>query len=150
MVCLTVYLLFTNCDLIMINLTDEPLSSVHAHFDHTEGLLSAAILTHVDHYYIEPSHRHFSPSHSFHMISYRGSDIKYNLTGWAILLLHVHVVTDCDALHFVLPLRFCVRFLGCNMRINVTKNGQQVQKTFTLSLCVTTLNLSNMQCCQFI
>ncbi|XP_064382693.1 ADAM 17-like protease isoform X2 [Halichondria panicea] len=62
-------------------LADDPHSTVHAHYDRTEGLLSAAILTSMDHYYIEPSHRHFSQSHDFHMISYRGSDIKYNLTG---------------------------------------------------------------------
>lgn len=60
--------------------TGEPQSIVVAHLDHERGLLTAAISTQHDHYYIEPSHRHISKSHDFHMISYRASDLKYNLT----------------------------------------------------------------------
>ena len=59
---------------------DEPRSSITAHLDHDSGLLTASISTEHDHYYIEPSHHHLNASHGFHMISYRASDLKYNLT----------------------------------------------------------------------
>ncbi len=77
---------------VIYTILDDPLSMVHAHFDHTEGLLSASIVTHTDHYYIEPSHRHFSGEHEFHMISYRGSDIKYNLTGLVISHTYKYII----------------------------------------------------------
>lgn len=60
--------------------TGEPNSLVVAHLDHRTGELTASISTQHDHYYIEPSRHHISVSHDFHMISYRASDMKYNLT----------------------------------------------------------------------
>lgn len=56
-----------------------------AHLDGT-GILTASISTSDDHYFIEPSHRHFKQSHDFHMISYRGSDLKFNTTRWIVLV----------------------------------------------------------------
>ena len=58
----------------------DPKSSVTAHLNHDTGILTASIHTVEDHYYIEPSHRHFRQAHDFHMISYRVSDLKFNLT----------------------------------------------------------------------
>ncbi len=58
---------------------DEEYSQVSAHLDGKTGILTAAILTKDEHYFIEPSFRHFDESHDFHMISYRRSDLKYKL-----------------------------------------------------------------------
>ena len=51
-------------------------SRITAHLNQEEGVLTASIYTHEEHYFIEPSHRHFKQAHDFHMISYRKSDIK--------------------------------------------------------------------------
>ena len=58
-----------------------------AHYDPSEGVLTASIHTDTDHYFIEPSHRHFHQSHDFHMITYRASDLKYNITGLVSVLV---------------------------------------------------------------
>ena len=57
----------------------EVTSQVTAHLNHSKGILSASIRTDTEHYFIEPSSRHFNQSHDFHMISYRGSDIKQDV-----------------------------------------------------------------------
>ena len=59
----------------------EPWSRVSAHYDPSVGELTASIRTETEHYFIEPSHRHFNQSHDFHMITYRASDLKHNITG---------------------------------------------------------------------
>ena len=55
-------------------------SRVTAHFDPEEGVLAASIVAKGEHYFIEPSRRHIKQSHDFHMISYRASDLKHNIT----------------------------------------------------------------------
>lgn len=54
---------------------------VFAHLHPTTGVLTAAIHTEDDVYYVEPSFRHFHESHDFHMITYKHSHLKFNLTG---------------------------------------------------------------------
>lgn len=57
---------------------------VSAHLHPTTGILTAAIHTPDDVYYVEPSFRHFHRSHDFHMITYKQSHVKFNLTGYDI------------------------------------------------------------------
>ena len=74
--------------------TDDWDSSVTAHFDNRTNILTASIATNTEHYYIESSHRHFVGSHDFHMIAYRGSDLKYNLTRFGLTDLHLFRLHD--------------------------------------------------------
>ena len=68
-------------------LKDDVSSSISAHLDMQAGELTASISSGNEKYFIEPSHRHFRQSHDFRMISYRASDLKYNLTGYVSLAL---------------------------------------------------------------
>eukprot|EP00118_Oscarella_pearsei_P006568 m.29898 g.29898 ORF g.29898 m.29898 type:complete len:774 (+) comp31251_c0_seq2:75-2396(+) len=52
-------------------------STVAAHID-SDGIVTATIFTQNEVFYIEPSHRHISEPHNFHMIAYRKSDVIRN------------------------------------------------------------------------
>lgn len=56
----------------------EPSSHASVHVEH--GIITASIATKDDTYIIEPAWRHISESGNQHMISYRHSDVKSNLT----------------------------------------------------------------------
>lgn len=56
----------------------DSLSHVKAHIDH--GVLTASIAVKEDTYIIEPAWRHIHESSKQHMISYRHSDVKSNIT----------------------------------------------------------------------
>ena len=70
----------THTHIHILTHTGEKDSTVAAHVDHRTGVMTASIAVSSERYYIEPSHRHFHESHDFHMITYRASDLKYNLT----------------------------------------------------------------------
>jgi disintegrin and metalloproteinase domain-containing protein 17 len=53
-----------------------------------EGVVTAIIRTPQESYYIEPSHPHIKESHDYHMITYKNSDVKYNMTGYAYYMYH--------------------------------------------------------------
>ena len=60
-------------------LIDEPRSLVTIHI--REDIVTGSIQTpDGEKYYIEPSARHISEPHDFHMIAYKQSDIKFNIT----------------------------------------------------------------------
>ncbi|XP_019849541.1 PREDICTED: ADAM 17-like protease [Amphimedon queenslandica] len=55
-------------------------SDVTAHMTE-DGIMTAIIVLDIETYYVEPSSRHIKESHDYHMITYKASDIKYNMTG---------------------------------------------------------------------
>jgi disintegrin and metalloproteinase domain-containing protein 17 len=62
-------------------LLGSPDSHVIAHLQPRSGLLTASLHTPTEVYYVEPLSRHLPESHDSHMISYKHSHLKFNLTG---------------------------------------------------------------------
>ena len=61
------------------SLLNDPLSRVVVHI--SDNVITGTIFTgDGETYFIEPSHRHVKEEHNFHMISYKLSDVKFNLT----------------------------------------------------------------------
>ena len=69
--------------LINAVIAGSPDSHVIAHLQPTSGLLTASVHTPTEVYYIEPLSRLLpgQQSHDSHMISYKHSHLKFNLTG---------------------------------------------------------------------
>lgn len=89
--------------MVVISLAGEVGSEVSAHLDKKEGVLTASILTSTEHYFVEPSNRHFSQSHDFHMISYRASDLKLNITGSVTMCISQEVKVHILLWFFRMP-----------------------------------------------
>ena len=60
--------------------TGSPDSHVTAQLHPKSGVLTASIHTTQEVYYVEPLSRHFPESHDNHMISYKHSHLKFNMT----------------------------------------------------------------------
>ena len=55
-----------------------------AHLHPTSGTVTAIIHTPAEQFYVEPLFRHFNESCDSHMIAYKHSHLKFNLTGYVI------------------------------------------------------------------
>ncbi|XP_065831415.1 ADAM 17-like protease [Oscarella lobularis] len=82
---------------------NEKLTDVVAHVD-DDNVVTATIWTKNETYHIEPASRHFSQAQSFHMITYKGSDVKFNFSG----SLYCNATDETDARH---------NFVGLNLDI---------------------------------
>ena len=67
--------------MVMLLIAGSPDSHVIAHLQPRSGLLTASLHTPTEVYYVEPLSRHLPESHDSHMISYKHSHLKFNLTG---------------------------------------------------------------------
>lgn len=59
----------------------SPDSHVTAQLHPLSGILTATVHSREEVYYIEPLSQHFGGSHDSHMITYKHSHLKFNLTG---------------------------------------------------------------------
>ena len=84
-------------------LMNEPGSRVLIHLK--ESVVTGTILTaEGEKHYIEPSHRHVKEPHNFHMITYKHTDVKFNITGsdgGHFCGHESHVDEKVDANHFM-------------------------------------------------